>query len=137
MTFPTFRQVVLDSLDVRRDAEFYRQLLGLSYAEGHEPPPDGTTDDADWLVLATSDGTRLLAFQLVDSLPAPTWPEPGVSQQLHLDFRVRSADELRAQHDRVLDLGGRLLQDRIDDPDEPIRVYADPSGHPFCVFVLA
>ena len=137
MTFPEFRQVVLDSLDVRRDAEFYRQLLGLSYAAGSQPPTDGGTDDADWLVLTTSDGTRLLAFQLTDVLPASTWPEPGVPQQLHLDFRVRSVDELRAQHDRVLELGGRLVQDRIDDPDEPIRVYADPSGHPFCLFVLA
>jgi hypothetical protein len=32
-------------------------------------------------------------------------------------------------------LGGRLLQDRRDDPDEPLRVYADPAGHPFCIFV--
>jgi len=25
--------------------------------------------------------------------------------------------------------------DRSADPDEPLRVYADPAGHPFCVFV--
>ena len=28
----------------------------------------------------------------------------------------------------------RLLQDRSDDPEEPLRVYADLSGHPFCIF---
>jgi hypothetical protein len=28
-----------------------------------------------------------------------------------------------------------MLRDRSDDPEEPLRVYADPSGHPFCVFV--
>lgn len=25
--------------------------------------------------------------------------------------------------------------DRADDPDEPLYVLADPSGHPFCIFV--
>ena len=29
----------------------------------------------------------------------------------------------------------RLLHDRSDDPDEPLYVYADPAGHPFCIFV--
>lgn len=42
---------------------------------------------------------------------------------------------LLVQHERVLRLGGRLLYDRIDDPDEPLRVYADLAGHPFRVFV--
>ena len=50
---------------------------------------------------------------------------------------VPTADELMEQHDRVLALGGRLLYDRFDDPDEPLRAYADPSGHPFCIFVAA
>ena len=25
--------------------------------------------------------------------------------------------------------------DRSGDPEEPLRAYADPSGHPFCIFV--
>ena len=33
----------------------------------------------------------------------------------------------------VLGLGGRLVLDRSD--DEPLYVFADPAGHPFCVFV--
>jgi hypothetical protein len=24
---------------------------------------------------------------------------------------------------------------QADDPEEPLRVYADPAGHPFCIFV--
>ena len=24
-----------------------------------------------------------------------------------------------------------------DDPEEPIYIYADPDGHPFCIFVMA
>ncbi|MEU4368124.1 VOC family protein [Micromonospora chersina] len=56
-------------------------------------------------------------------------------QQMHLDLTVPSVEDLNLQHERVLRLGGRLLRDRGDDPDEPLRVYADPAGHPFCVFV--
>ncbi len=56
-------------------------------------------------------------------------------QQLHLDCTVPDVAELDRQHDRALALGARLLLDRSDDPDEPLRVYADPSGHPFCLFV--
>jgi hypothetical protein len=39
------------------------------------------------------------------------------------------------QHERALSLGARVLLDRSDDNVEPLRVYADLSGHPFCIFV--
>jgi hypothetical protein len=134
---PKLLQVVLDSTDARALAEFYRRLLGLVYRPGDEPPGPGQADERgrDWLVLTTVDGVRKLAFQQVDALPEVTWPEGRVPQQLHLDMTVSSIEELVAQHQRVLDLGGRLLLDRTDDPDEPLRVYADPAGHPFCIFV--
>jgi len=135
---PSLRQVVLDTTDTRALAEFYRELLGLVYRPGDELPPDGSDDERgrDWLVLRTPGGVPQLAFQQVAELPTVTWPDPAVPQQLHLDLTVDSVEDLRTQHARVLDLGGRMLDDRIDDPDEPLRVYADPSGHPFCVFVV-
>src|SRR5690242_15335341 len=134
---PTLRQVVLDTTDARALAEFYRNLLGLVYRPGDEPPAPGDVDERgrDWLVLRTPDGTPQLAFQQVDRLPEATWPEGPVPQQLHLDLTVASFDDLQVQHERVLRLGGRLRYDRSDDPVEPLRVYADPAGHPFCVFV--
>jgi hypothetical protein len=134
---PRIVQTVLDSTDPRVSAEFWRQLLGLVYREGHEPPPPGEDDPEgrDWLNLRTSDGAPVLAFQYVDELPRTTWPEPGVPQQLHLDTSVRDAAELDAVHERVLELGGELRFDRRDDPEEPLRVYTDPAGHTFCVFV--
>ncbi|WP_433495578.1 VOC family protein [Micromonospora sp. CA-248089] len=130
-------QVVLDCTDARALAEFYRVLLGLVYRSGDEPPAAGEPDEhgRDWLVLRTAEGVPQLAFQQVDRLPEATWPEGEVPQQLHLDLTVPSVAELDRQHERVLALGGRLLRDRSDDPDEPLRVYADPAGHPFCVFV--
>lgn len=134
---PRLRQVVLDTTDARASAEFWRELLGLVYRPDAAPPPAGADDPAgrDWLNLLTADGQPCLAFQQVDSLPRATWPEPGVPQQLHLDLSVGDVEELDALHFRVLALGGALLFDRSDDPEEPLRVYADPDGHPFCVFV--
>ena len=134
---PRLRQVVLDTLDARASAEFWRQLLGLVYRPGQEPVAEGEDDEAgrDWLNLRTVDGQPCLAFQNVDALPRSTWPDAGVPQQLHLDLSVRDEAELDAVHSRVLALGGELRFDRSDDDVEPLRVYADPSGHPFCVFV--
>ena len=42
--FPVIRQTVLDSTDPRRLAEFYRQLFGLRYHPGDEPPGPGQPD---------------------------------------------------------------------------------------------
>ena len=131
---PTIRQVVLDTTDARGLAEFYRRLLGLQYRPGDEAPPVGEpdVDGQDWLVLR---GAVPLAFQQVDHLPEATWPDGPYPQMLHLDLSVPTREDLDAQHDRALGLGARLLRDRTDDPEEPLRVYADPAGHPFCIFV--
>ncbi len=103
---------------------------------GDEPPADGEPDvnGADWLVLRDGE-RRVLAFQQVAELPEPTWPEGPRPQMMHLDIQVDSAAELESEHARAVELGARLLLDRFDDPEEPLRVYADPAGHPFCIFV--
>ncbi|MYT03198.1 MULTISPECIES: VOC family protein [Streptomyces] len=133
-------QTVIDSTDARKLAEFYRSLLGLEYADGDEPPPAGQQDEhgRDWLVLRHPGGGPRLAFQQVERLREPDWPDGPVPQQMHLDLSVASLAELRAQHERVLTLGGSLLSNRDQpDPDdeERFRVYRDPEGHPFCIFV--
>jgi len=128
------RQVVVDTEDARGLAEFYRQLLGLEYRPGDEPEAGG---DDEWLVLLGRDGGRELAFQQVPHLPVITWPDPAVAQMMHLDLDVATTAELDAGHERALALGARLLEDRADDPEEPLRVYADPAGHPFCIFMAA
>jgi hypothetical protein len=135
--FPRLRQVVLDTTDARTPAEFYRRFLGLRYRPGDEPPADGGPDraGADWLVLRNPAGTPALAVQQVTELPPATWPHGPVPQQLHLDLTVPGLAALDTQHHRALSLGARLLSDRSTDPQEPLRVYADPAGHPFCVFV--
>jgi catechol 2,3-dioxygenase-like lactoylglutathione lyase family enzyme len=136
-SFPHLRQVVLDTTNARQLAEFYRELLGYAYRPGDEPPTPGAPDPngEEWLVIGDPHGTTRVAFQQVPSLPPSTWPAESVPQQLHLDLSVTSLEDLNAQHERALSLGARLLLDRSDDKQEPLRVYADPAGHPFCIFV--
>lgn len=127
---PVLLHTVLDAEDVRGLAEFYRELLGLTYRPGDE-----SGDTPEWLVLTEADGTRRLAFQRVERLARPTWPDDAVPQQLHLDLTVPDRESLERQHRRALALGAQLRLDRSDDVEEPLYVYADPAGHPFCIFV--
>ncbi len=129
--FPQLLHTVIDTTDVRGSAEFYRELLGLSYRAGDETPTEGE----DWLVLRDGSDSNVLAFQLVDRLERTTWPDPDVPMQLHLDFTVSGTEELERQRARAVELGATVILDRTDDPDEPLYVFADPSGHPFCIFV--
>ena len=133
--YPKLLHTVIDTTDVRALAEFYRELLGLRYRPGDEPPAAPADDDADWLVLADADGVRKLAFQQVERLERTTWPEHDVPMQMHLDLTVPSVEDLERQRARAEALGATLLLDRTDDPDEPLYVLADLSGHPFCIFV--
>ena len=137
---PRLRNVVVDTTDARRLAEFYRQLLGYEYRPGDEPPARGRPDPAgqDWLTLRPADGHGPgIAFQQVPELPRSTWPGTEVPQQLHLDLQVRTVEGLQEAYERARSLGAELLRDGSDDEAEPIYVLADPDGHPFCIFVVA
>jgi catechol 2,3-dioxygenase-like lactoylglutathione lyase family enzyme len=133
MSHPQLLHTVLDAVDVRREAEFWRELLGLAYRPGDEVPEGD--DDLDWLVLTDADGGRALAFQQVAEQARTTWPSQEVPMQVHLDLTVATVDGLAEQHARALALGATVLLDRTDDEDEPLYVFADPEGHPFCIFV--
>jgi len=104
--------VVLDCPDPAALAAFYSTLLGLPV----------TYRDDDWVVVAASDTSSGLAFQLAPGNQPPTWPDPAVPQQFHLDIMV---EDVAAAGPRVLTLGAVKL-----DSD---NVYADPAGHPFCL----
>ncbi|MGW1340583.1 VOC family protein [Kribbella sp. NPDC002412] len=133
--YPRRMHTALDTTDVRGLAEFYRELLGLQYRPGDEPPADGTVDEADWLVLVDDDGNRQLAFQQVDALPRSTWPSQDVPMQLHIDYAVPTLEDLHHHRRRAEALGAELLLDRTTTPGEPLYVLADPAGHPFCLLV--
>lgn len=134
-TVPHLRQTVIDCENARALGDFYRDLLGLHYRPGDETPPPGGPAEDDWVVLWDDTDTPRLAFQQVAHLPRPTWPEGGHPQMMHLDLTVPTAADLEAQRTRALALGATQLYDRSDDDTEPLYVFADPSGHPFCIFV--
>jgi catechol 2,3-dioxygenase-like lactoylglutathione lyase family enzyme len=104
--------VVLDCPDPDALAAFYSELLGqpITYQSG------------DWVVVAPNDSSSGLAFQLAPDQRRPTWPDPAVPQQVHLDVMV---EDVTASGPRVLELGAT----KLDGQD----VYADPAGHPFCL----
>lgn len=56
----------------------------------------------------------------------PRWPDPDYPQQAHLDILVPNGDAYGAA---VIERGATLLQD-----NEQFRIYADPAGHPFCLY---
>jgi RimJ/RimL family protein N-acetyltransferase len=103
--------VVLDCPDPAALAAFYSALLGLPI----------TYRDQDWVVVAANDTSSGLAFQLAPGHRPPTWPDPAIPQQVHLDVMV---EDVTASAPRVLALGATRL-----DGD----VFADPAGHPFCL----
>lgn len=133
--YPVLLHTAIDARDCRRLGEFYRELLGLHYREGEEPPTDGSPDDADWLVLLDDAGRRVLTIQEKRDTTPPTWPAEDVPMQMHLDFTVPTLAELERHRGRAEALGARLLHDRSQDDGEPLYVLADPAGHPFCLLV--
>jgi len=137
--FPTLRTFVLDATDARALAEFYRNLLGYDYRPGDEVPPAGEDDPKgrDWLVLVERSGSPRFAFQQVARLPRSTWPGTETPQEAHLDLTVPHERSVAQQYERALRLGAQLRLDRSDDPQERLYVYADPEGHPPCIFVAA
>jgi catechol 2,3-dioxygenase-like lactoylglutathione lyase family enzyme len=113
---------VLGTPDPQGLARFYQRLLGWPLRD----------DEPDWATLRPADGSTGLSFQLEPDHVPPVWPpEPGTQQmQIHLDLQ---ADDLDAACAVAEEAGARRLGGHVDD-DEEVRVYADPAGHPFCLF---
>lgn len=133
--YPVLLHTAIDARDCRALAEFYRQLLGLRYRDGEEPPADGTSDDADWLVLLDDTGRRVLTVQEKQDTTPPTWPAEDVPMQMHMDFKMPTIEELERHRQRAVELGARVILDRSAAAGEPLYVMADPAGHPFCLLV--
>ena len=113
--------VVLDAPDAAELAAFYRRLLGWP-VEKEEP---------DWITLRAQDGGAGLSFQTEPAYLRPVWPAgPGDPQmQAHLDIEVA---DLAAAGAHAVAAGAVLAGYQ---PQDDVRVYLDPAGHPFCLFL--
>jgi predicted enzyme related to lactoylglutathione lyase len=109
--------VVLDCPDPHKLATFYGEFTGWQVEY----------DEPEWVTLHSGIGLRICFQYSADHVP-PAWPDPTGPQQVHLDFAVEDLDEAEA---RVLALGAVRPDHQ---PGENWRVYADPAGHPFCLY---
>jgi catechol 2,3-dioxygenase-like lactoylglutathione lyase family enzyme len=112
---------VIDAPDPRALAEFYGRLLGW---------PIGR-DEPDWVTLRPPGGGAGLSFQTEGAFARPTWPAAAGDQQMmmHLDIEV---DDLEAAGAVAVAAGAVLAEYQ---PQEDVRVYLDPAGHPFCLWL--
>ena len=117
----TLTATVLDSPDPSALARFYQRLLGW---------PIGR-DESDWVTLRPPGGGAGLSFQTEPAYVRPVWPAgPGDPQMMmHLDIEV---DDLEAAGAHAVAAGAVLAGYQ---PQKDVRVYLDPDGHPFCLWV--
>lgn len=87
--------------------------------------------EPDWVLLRCTEGGMGLSFQTEAEYQPPVWPERPREQQkmLHLDIRVDDLEEAVAH---ALTIGATLADFQ---PQDDVRVFRDPAGHPFCLFV--
>lgn len=112
---------VLDAPDARALADFYRRLLGWIVE----------TDEPGRVHLRAPEGGAGLSFQTQTTYTRPTWPTaPGGQQMMmHLDIEV---DDLDIAGAHAIATGAVLADFQ---PQDHIRVYFDPAGHPFFLWI--
>jgi hypothetical protein len=115
--------IVLDTPDPRGLAGFYRNLLGW----------ETVADEPEWVKLMPPDRRPPgLSFQLEPLFQRPSWPSQVDSQQMmvHLDIQV---EDLEAAGAHAIACGAVPADFQ---PQEHVRVYLDPAGHPFCLWIV-
>lgn len=98
-------------------ASFYGELLGMQVI------------NEGWLLIAEQPESKLVLALDGDGWSEqrpPRWQDPEYPQQQHLDILVPDAGAAGAL---VTGMGATLLQHNGD-----FGVYADPAGHPFCLY---
>ncbi|MEV8509442.1 VOC family protein [Actinoplanes sp. NPDC051475] len=117
----TLAGVTLDAPDAQELAAFYQRLLGWNVVQ----------DEPGWVTLGAPAGPTALSFQTEKDYVRPVWPAGPDDPQMsvHLDIRVDDLDAACA-HAEKAGAGRADYQ-----PQEDVRVYLDPAGHPFCLFL--
>jgi catechol 2,3-dioxygenase-like lactoylglutathione lyase family enzyme len=117
----TLTGVVLDAPDANELAAFYRRLLGWNVLK----------EETGWVMLSAPGGGAGLSFQTESLYQRPVWPPGPGDQQMsvHLDIQVDDLEEAGAQAKAA----GASLADF--QPQEDVRVWLDPAGHPFCLYL--
>lgn len=112
--------LVLDAPDAQQLAAFYERLLGWPREQ----------DEPGWVKLRSPDGGPGLSFAHEPAYRRPRWPTQPPDQQMmiHLDIKV---DDLARACEHAAAVGAVLADFQ---PQQDVRVFFDPAGHPFCLF---
>jgi catechol 2,3-dioxygenase-like lactoylglutathione lyase family enzyme len=113
--------IVLDAPDAQELGAFYQRLLGWQVVQ----------DEPGWMKLGSPDGGAGLSFQTESDYRRPTWPAGPGDQQMSIHLDIQVADLAAAGAHAVA--AGAVLADY--QPQDDVRVYLDPDGHPFCLFL--
>ena len=102
-------------------ARFYIQLLGWEIA----------AEEPNWVLLRDPSGGVGLSFQTEVNHVRPVWPAGPDDPQMQMHLEIRVADlEDAASHAKEC---GATLADY--QPQQDVRVFLDPAGHPFCLWL--
>ncbi|WP_345301091.1 VOC family protein [Dactylosporangium matsuzakiense] len=118
MAVARFASIVFDCSDPEELARFWAAMVGGEVAAAGD----------EFVAVRTAYGW-FAAMRVADHRP-PTWADPAVPKQVHVDLSV---DDLDTAAEAAVRLGATLL------PGQPApdryRVLLDPAGHPFCLSV--
>ncbi|MFK0118047.1 VOC family protein [Streptomyces sp. NPDC090994] len=114
---------VIGVTDLPRAVAFWTRALDLV-------PADEWSSET-WRTLHHADGSGRALGLLLSASPAE--PRP----RLHLDLFTDSAEEQRAEVQRLIGLGARAVDWDLYPPEPDFVVLADPDGNIFCVVDLS
>lgn len=112
--------IVLGAEDVDRAVDFWAAVLGYDPVRF-----ENSTNDFTILVPPSKVGTRVA----VQRSETPVQDAPRV----HIDLVVDSAEEQVAEVERLVELGGEVVDWDYSDADPDFIVLADTEGNRFCV----
>jgi hypothetical protein len=116
MALARLASTALDCSDPGVLASFWADLLGGEVAY-----------TSDQFCAVKTDRGWIATVRTPDHVP-PTWPDPQVPKQMHLDLSVDDLDAAEAEAIRL----GASKPESQPAPDR-WRVLLDPAGHPFCL----
>jgi hypothetical protein len=116
MAVARLASIALDCSDPAALAAFWAELTGGEIAFTSE----------EFCAVKTDRGW-LATVRVPDHEP-PTWPDPAVPKQMHIDLAASDLDAAEAEAIRL----GATLASSQPAPDR-WRVLLDPAGHPFCL----
>jgi catechol 2,3-dioxygenase-like lactoylglutathione lyase family enzyme len=117
----TLTTVNIGAPDPAALARFYVRLLGWAIA----------AEEPNWVLLRDPDGGVGLSFQTEAHHVRPVWPAGPDDPQMQMHLEIRVAD-LEGAVAHATECGATLADYQ---PQQDVRVFLDPAGHPFCLWL--